>query len=166
MHRATRSVLTASLCAAAVSGCYVLPVASNDGGVPHYVAPIPPAPAYPPQSRAPTHGAGHVAAAPAGPIVLAAKLYPSNDVATQTGVISGTVTNQMNGKGRFQFEYRGEIFTGEATVVEGDAKRGVASAYGSSGGHMSCEYQLASARLGAGSCTFFNGAKYRLHLGA
>lgn len=155
----------ASLCAVAVSGCYVLPVASNDGSVTHYVAPIPSAPAYPPQSRAPAHSAGHVASVPAGPIVLAAKLYPSNDVATQTGVISGTVTNQMNGKGRFQFEYRGEIFSGEATVVEGDAKRGVASAYGSSGGHMSCEYQLASARLGAGSCTFFNGAKYRLHLG-
>ena len=164
MNRVTRSGLMASLCAVAVSGCYVLPVASNDGSLTHYVAPIPPAPAYPPQSRAPAHG--HVASVPAGPIVLAAKLYPANDVATQTGVISGTVTNQMNGKGRFQFEYRGEIFTGDATVVEGDAKRGVASAYGSSGGHMSCEYQLANARLGAGSCTFFNGAKYRLHLGA
>jgi hypothetical protein len=161
----------ASLCAVAVSGCYILPVANENGSVTHYVAPIPPAPAYPPtpayppQSRMAT-SVGPVASVPAGPIVLAAKLYPSNDVATQTGVISGTVTNQMNGKGRFQFEYRGEIFTGEATVVEGDAKRGVASAYGSSGGHMSCEYQLASARLGAGSCTFFNGAKYRLHLGA
>lgn len=166
MNRATRSALMASLCAAAVSGCYILPVSNNDGSVAYYAAPIPPAPAYPPQPRTSTTGGGPVATVPAGPIVLAAKLYPSNDVATQTGVISGTVTNQMNGKGRFQFEYRGEIFTGEATVVEGDAKRGVASAYGSSGGHMSCEYQLASARLGAGSCTFFNGAKYRLHLGA
>ena len=33
-----------------------------------------------------------VAAAPA-PSVLQARLYPSNDVATQTGMVSGTVTN-------------------------------------------------------------------------
>ena len=73
MNHATRNTLMVSLCAVAVSGCYVLPVASNDGSVTHYVAPIPPAPAYPPQSRAPAYGAGPVASVPAGPIVLAAK---------------------------------------------------------------------------------------------
>jgi hypothetical protein len=31
---------------------------------------------------------------------------------------------------------------------------------------MSCECQLANARQGAGTCTFSNGARYRLHIGA
>jgi hypothetical protein len=72
----------------------------------------------------------------------------------------------LNGKGRFQLDYRGEILTGEATSVDGTARRGAASASGSSGGYMSCEYQLANARQGAGTCTFSNGARYRLHIGA
>ena len=154
-----------SLSALAVSGCYVVPVASNDGSVQYYHYPVPPAgsqaSAYP-RGVAPAV----VPSVPAGPIVLAAKLYPANDAATQTGVVAGTVTNMMNGKGRFQLDYRGEILTGEATSVDGDARRGVASASGSGGGYMSCEYQLANARQGAGTCTFSNGARYRLHIGS
>lgn len=158
-----------SLSALAVSGCYVVPVASNDGSVQYYHYPIPPnypAPAVAPQARAYPQVPAGVPSVPAGPIVLAAKLYPTNDVATTTGVVSGTVTNMLNGKGRFQLDYRGEILTGEATAVDGDARRGVASASGSGGGYMSCEYQLANARQGAGTCTFSNGAKYRLHIGS
>ena len=33
------------------------------------------------------------------PKVLHARLYPENDVATQTGMVAGTVTNMMTGKG-------------------------------------------------------------------
>lgn len=160
-----------SLSALAVSGCYVVPVASSDGAVQYYHYPIPPA-----GSPAAAYSPGVVSrntSAPmvvpgvaAGPIVLAAKLYPANDAATQTGVVAGTVTNMLNGKGRFQLDYRGEILTGEATSVDGDAHRGVASASGSGGGYMSCEYQLANARQGAGTCTFSNGARYRLHIGS
>ena len=153
------------LSALAVSACYVVPVTSRDGSVQYYHYPF----AAPPGSLAdpPHHGAViAVPAAPPGPVVLAARLYPVNDAATQTGVISGTVTNMMNGRGRFQLDFRGEILTGEATSVDGDARRGVASAAGSGGGYMSCEYQLSNARTGAGSCTFSNGARYRLHIGA
>ena len=49
--------------------------------------------------------------------VLHARLYPDNDTATQTGMVSGTVTNMMTGKGRFQLNYKGEVLTGEATRV-------------------------------------------------
>ena len=176
MPMSRKLVAALSLSAIAVSGCYVVPVANNDGSVQYYAYPIPPNYPIPPHPIAPAvrqTGAYPPSVAPmvvpgvpAGPIVLAAKLYPANDAATQTGVVAGTVTNMMNGKGRFQLDYRGEILTGEATVVDGDAKRGVASASGSSGGYMSCEYQLANARQGAGACTFSNGAKYRLHIGS
>lgn len=40
------------------------------------------------------------------PAALQARLYPANDVATKTGMLAGTVTNMMTGKGRFQLEYR------------------------------------------------------------
>ena len=163
-----------SLSAIAVSGCYVVPVANTDGTVQYYHYPLPPVGtpvgAYPPGVASRSGNAPMVApaptAVPAGPIVLQARLYPTNDVASTTGMVAGTVTNMLNGKGRFQLDFRGEILTGEATSVDGDARRGVASATGSAGGYMSCEYQLASARQGAGTCTFSNGASYRLHIGS
>lgn len=171
MQMSRKLAAALSLSALAVSGCYVVPVASNDGSVQYYHYPIPPnypvPPAGPQASAYPRGGASTVVpSVPAGPIVLAAKLYPANDAATRTGVVAGTVTNMLNGKGRFQLDYGGEILTGEATVVDGDARRGVASASGSGGGYMSCEYQLANARQGAGTCTFSNGARYRLHIGS
>jgi len=100
------------------------------------------------------------------PTVLNARLYPDNDIATQTGVVTGTVANMMNGKGRFQLNYRGETLIGEATRVSNDARRGVASAYSRSGAFMSCDYQMANPRQGAGVCTFSDGAKYQVHLGS
>jgi hypothetical protein len=72
----------------------------------------------------------------------------------------------MTGKGRFQLDYRGEILTGEATRVSGDERRGVASAYGSRGTYMSCEYRMNTPYQGAGTCTLGNGAKYEVHLGS
>ena len=99
------------------------------------------------------------------PAVINAKLYPSNEVAAQTGIITGTVTNMMTGKGQFQVSYMGEILTGEATRVSNSDKRGVASAYSPKGMYMSCEYQMNTPYQGAGNCTFSNGASYQMHLG-
>ena len=97
--------------------------------------------------------------------MLHARLYPDNDTATQTGMVSGTVTNMMTGKGRFQMTYAGEMLVGEATRVSGDERKGIASAYGPSGAFMSCEYQMNSPLQGAGNCLFSNGAKYKVHIG-
>lgn len=58
------------------------------------------------------------------PAVLNVRAYPANDSAAQTGVLTGTVTNMMTGKGRFQFNIQGEVLTGEATRVSGDERRG------------------------------------------
>ena len=150
--------LHAALAASALSlsGCYVLP-AAPEGQPPYpyaYPSAMPAGPAYP-----------AAASGGPGPAVLQARLYPANEVATQTGVIAGTVTNMLTGKGRFQLNYKGETLTGEATRVDGDARRGVASAYGSGGSFMSCEYQMHTPRQGAGTCTFSNGARYQVHIG-
>ena len=141
-----RKLATAiGLQAFALSGCYIVP-SGQDGNYAVYV------PAQ--------------ASQPAPAKVLHARLYPDNDLATQTGMVSGTVTNMMTGKGRFQLQYSGEVLTGEATRVSGDERKGIASAWGASGTFMSCEYQMHTASQGAGNCTFSNGAKYKAHIGS
>lgn len=104
-------------------------------------------------------------AIPAGPVTLYARLYPMNEIATESGMVSGTVTSLMNGKGRFQITYRGENLIGEATRVSGEDRKGVASAWGPNGSFMSCEYQMLSYVRGAGTCNFSDGAKYQVHVG-
>jgi hypothetical protein len=154
--------------AIALTGCYVVPVAPD--GTPLYPYSVPPQAAVVPYPYAvPPHAA---VVAPAGgipgapmPTTLYARLYPANDRATDTGMIAGTVTNMMTGKGRFQMDYKGELLTGEATRVPGDERRGVANAYGPRGTYMSCEYQMSSPYQGAGACTMSTGAKYQVHLG-
>ena len=106
-----------------------------------------------------------LAPARAAPTALNARLYPDNDMATEVGMVSGTVTNMMNGKGRFQLQYRGELLAGEATAVPGNEGKGLANAYGPSGAYMSCEYQMRSAVLGVGTCSFSDGARYQVHIG-
>lgn len=141
-----------------LSGCYIIPLAPD--GTPVY--PLPYAP--PPQAGvASPHSVVYGGPAPA---VLQARLYPANDVATQTGMITGTVTNMMTGKGRFQMDYRGELLSGEATRVSGDERRGVASAYGPRGTYMNCEYRMNTPYQGAGTCTVSTGAQYQVHLGS
>jgi hypothetical protein len=71
-----------------------------------------------------------------------------------------------NGKGRFQLNYQGETLVGEATRHGNDEKSGIASAYGTGGTFMQCEYQMNTPAQGAGSCTFSTGARYRLHIGS
>jgi hypothetical protein len=155
----TKLALAIGLQAFSLAGCYVVPVGS-DGNyaiyIPTHPAPYPGGPAIP---------AAQPSQQPAMPKVLHARLYPENDVATQTGMVAGTVTNMMTGKGRFQIQYAGEVLTGEATRVSGDDRKGIASAWGPSGSFMSCEYQMHTPLQGAGTCSFSNGARYKVHIG-
>jgi hypothetical protein len=155
--KAKAKLMTAlSLSTLALAGCYVVPTSVGPDGQPVYTAyPLPPVAAAP----------GAVPLAPA-PVVMQARLYPANDLANQTGMIQGTVTNMRTGKGRFQLQYGNEILTGEATRHGNDDRSGIASAYGSSGSYMQCEYQMNSPVQGAGQCAFSNGARYRLHIGS
>ena len=148
-------IVIAALVSSALSGCYVVP--GPDGQLWHVVPGHPGGPA----ANGPQAGAGR-----AMPASLPVRLYPANEQATRTGVLTGTVLNMMTGKGRFQLTYEGETLSGEATRVDGDARRGVASAYGPSGAYMSCEYQMNTPRQGAGICTLSNGAKYQVHIGS
>ena len=158
--------LAAALAAPAIalSGCYVMPVGQDTAGNPYYV--YSPVPVVPATSAPGAHGVPTVV--PGGPMAatLAVKLYPLNDLANQTGVLTGQVTNMMNGKGRFTFNYQGETLVGEATRVANDERRGVASAYGPRGVFARCEYQMSSPQLGAGTCSFSNGAQYQVHIGS
>ena len=161
-----RVAMALAVPATVLGGCYVIPLAPD--GTPVY--PLPYAP--PPQAGvvAPSTAYG----LPASPVVyggpapatIQARLYPANDIATQTGMIAGTVTNMMTGRGRFQLDYKGELLVGEATRVSGDERRGVASAYGPRGTYMSCEYRMTTPYQGAGTCTMSSGAQYQVHLGS
>ena len=145
--------IAASAASLALSACVAVPV-GPDGQLYVYPPGVPPG-AIPPGGPDPR--------GPQYPVALTARLYPANEAATQTGIVNGTVTNMQTGKGRFQLQYMGETLIGEATkVAEG---RGVASAYGPGGTHMSCEYLMNSPRQGVGTCSFSNGAQYKVHIG-
>ena len=155
MLRTTKRVLiVGSLAAATLTGCYVVPVAPD--GTPLHAAavavPVQPVPVY-------------AAPVPPSPSVLQARLYPSNDIATRTGMLSGTVTNMMTGKGRFQLDYQGELLIGEATRVANDDRAGVANAYGQRGTFMNCEYRMTTPYQGTGTCKLSTGALYQVHIG-
>jgi hypothetical protein len=143
----------------ALSACYVIPVGPEGEAV--YALGIP----YVPPRGTTGAPSGPFPMGPM-PAVLSVKLYPANDLANQTGVLTGQVTNMMTGKGRFTFNYQGETLVGEATRVANDERRGVASAYGQRGTFARCEYQMSSPRMGAGTCTFSNGAEYQVHIGS
>ena len=148
-RKTARALLTASMAAATLAGCYVVPVAPDGSPMPGgAVAVLTPAPLAP------------------VPAVLHARLYPSNEAATQSGVLSGSVTNMMTGKGRFQLVYQGETLVGEATRVPGDDRAGVANAYGLRGTYMNCSYRMTTPYQGTGTCTMSTGAIYSVHLGA
>lgn len=155
-----RLAVSAAFSALALSGCYAIPAGQDANGNPYYVyssAPVMPA----------QDAAGAPMTVPVGPthLTLNVKLYPINDLANQTGVLTGAVTNMMTGKGRFTFNYQGETLVGEATRVDNDERRGIASAYSPSGMFAKCEYQMSSPKMGAGTCTFSNNAIYQLHVG-
>lgn len=160
VFRFTRFAIAAALPVLALTGCYVMPVGQDASGNQYYA--YSPVPAVPAQSAA-----GGPVIHPGGPMpaALNVKLYPINDLANQTGVLTGQVTNMMTGKGRFTFNYQGDTLVGEATRVANDERRGVASAYGPRGMFARCEYQMSSPLMGAGTCTFSNNAMYQVHIG-
>ena len=156
-----RLAIAALLPAFVLAGCYVVPVGPNNEPWVVLGGPLQPPSTFP--------GATPGAAVPQGsaiPKVLSVRLYPANDIANQTGMLTGSVTNMMTGKGRFQFQYQGELLAGEATRVSGEERKGIASAYGPSGTYASCEYQMNTPVQGAGTCLFSNGAKYQVHIGS
>ncbi len=124
---------------AILSGCYVVPAGPDSAA---YVVPA------------------------AGPATLQARLYPANDLASQTGVLRGVGTNFMTGKGRLQIDHQGELLVGEATRVPGDERRGVASLYGQRGTFINCEYLMNTPYQGTGTCTASTGARYTAHIGS
>lgn len=144
-----------------LTGCYVVPERTADGRVVYQHYPLPPVGSVAP----PINGSGANQSGSVSSTSLLVRLYPANDVAAGTGVITGSVTNMMTGKGVFNVSYLGEVLTGEATRVSTEERRGVASAFSTKGMYMSCEYQMNTPYQGAGNCTFSNGAAYQMHVG-
>ena len=144
---ARRRWIAAALAAgvATLAGCYVVPMHQ-----------------YPAQT--PTNGAA-VVMAPAAPIVFSARLYPSNELAAGYGMVSATVTNDLNGRGTFNATINGEAFTGEATRRAGSRRDGVANGAGNRGSFLNCQYTMNSATLGTGTCRLSNGATFTMHVG-
>ncbi|GAB4467408.1 MAG: hypothetical protein OHK0044_08200 [Burkholderiaceae bacterium] len=139
-----------ALIALVTAGCVVVPV-NPDGSI--YQGPVA---AYP------------AVAVPAAPtsITLPVRLYPTNEVAAATGMVSGTVVNNLNGKGNFTLNVGGETMSGEATRSGGATSRqGIANAYGARGSFANCQYTMNTHTQGTGHCTFSNGATYQLHIG-
>jgi hypothetical protein len=179
MKRTTLQTALALALPALLSGCYIVPVGpeamvklntlleqAQAANAPQGTT----QPAKPSAASGPTSSPAPAvtpapASAPSVPMTLHARLYPANEIATENGMVAGTVTNMMNGKGRLQMNYRGELLTGEATRVSGDERKGVASAWGPNGSFMSCEYQMSSPLRGAGICSFSDGARYQVHVG-
>ena len=133
-----------------ISGCIVVPL-NADGTYAYPVGAAPHAPVVLPPPTSQT---------------LPVRLYPTNQAATSTGVIAGSVTNHLNGRGTFTLSVGDETMSGEATRSGGsNARTGIASAYGARGSHANCRYTMNSTTQGTGSCTFSNGAQYQLHIG-
>lgn len=152
MRTFTKKLIGACVAGTGLAGCVAVPVGSPDGDVAWEAVPLPLAPL--------------VVHTDPFPAVVPARLYPTNELARQIGMLNGSVTNMRNGKGKFQLQYRGDVLTGEATrASKGDAHSGIANAYGPRGTFMNCQYRMNNPRQGSGSCTFSDGATYDVHLG-
>ena len=152
-----KSIIPAALAAVLLDGCYVMPIGSDQMDKLLRVMEQ--------QSSPPAPTAAQGAPQPKPAPTLPARLYPINDLATENGMVAGTVTSTTDGKARFQFNYRGESLVGEATRVSGDDRKGIATAWAPSGAFMTCEYQMSSLQRGAGTCSFSDGARYQVHVG-
>lgn len=144
--RAARCIALASVIAgaAALTGCYVLPMQAPQPQATVFVSPLPPA-----------------------SVTFAARLYPANDAASSYGMVGAVVTNDLNGRGTFTTSINGENFTGEATRMAGSSSReGVANGAGNRGSYISCRYQMNSSTLGTGQCRLSNGAQFTMHVGS
>lgn len=133
------------LVAATLSACYVVPMQPGPAAV---VVP-----------------AGAPAPVPTAPVGMNARLYPANDLATPYGMVSATVSNELNGRGHFMTHIAGESFTGEATRMAGSQREGVANGTGSRGSFLACRYTMNSPTMGTGQCRLSNGAQFSMHVG-
>jgi hypothetical protein len=140
------SILVTTLAGAALAltGCYVVPLNQQPSHAPATV---------------------YIPTAPPAPVTFAARLYPSNDLATSYGMVSAVVTNDLNGRGTFSTAINGENFMGEATRSNGNLRTGVANGSGNRGSYINCTYQMNSATLGSGQCKLSNGALFTMHVG-
>lgn len=154
---ALRGVAAATLVAALLSGCYVVPMQPGQALPPGPVTVVPAqqgaggAPISPPPAPTAQH--------------FSARLYPSNPEAARYGALTGVVSNDMNGRGHFSAMIDGESFQGEATRAPGSARNGIANAAGTRGGMLACRYTMNSATQGAGTCVLNNGPTFAMHLG-
>ncbi|HVG05194.1 MAG TPA: hypothetical protein VM937_09675 [Burkholderiaceae bacterium] len=147
----TRILAVLALGAASLTtGCIVVPLnADGTYAYPAGVAPYVPATQPVPTSQ-----------------TLPVRLYPINQAATASGMIAGSVTNHLNGRGTFTLNVGDETMSGEATRSGGSgARTGVANAYGARGSYANCRYTMNTITQGTGSCTFSNGGQYQLHIG-
>lgn len=133
----------AAVLAAALGGCYVVPLQPGPAAVV-----VPAAPAAPP-----------------GPVTFTARLYPANEMASPYGTVAAVVTNDLHGRGHFSTALQGENFTGEATRLAGSGRDGVANGAGNRGSYLSCRYSMNSPTLGTGNCRLSNGALFTMHIG-
>jgi hypothetical protein len=179
----SRALLGATVAAASLSACYVVPIdprtgqgypinrdARGDGPAPAPVTVVtPPAPAGPPQ-----------------PTVLNARLYPLNQQANKGGLLTAVVVDNNAGRGSFTLAYLGDTLQGESTRVDASyaafgriynevlginqrnfsGRRGIANAYGAKGVNAQCEYLITGPGIGTGACQFSDGARYQIHFGS
>ena len=155
--------------AAALSGCYVVPI--EPGYQPVYL-------------HQPGQGVAGVPAPQPVSTALYGRLYPINDVAGRIGALTATASDNLNGHATFIINYGNDPLRGEASrvpdnypgfgnvhrTVYGDGRmptgqRGIASAAGAGGTFVNCEYALTATARGTGVCLFSNGAKYQIHFG-
>jgi len=136
----------AFFCAFSLTGCYVVPIDPRTG--------------YPATQQTQT-----VPGAVTAPVAFPARLYPANDLASRYGLVTASVTNDLNGRGVFNAVINGEAFVGEATRRSGPGRAGTASGAGNRGSFLSCEYTLNSATQGTGQCKLSDGAIFSMHLG-
>ena len=129
--------------AAALTGCYVVPLQNpQPATVVHVPAPAP------------------------APVTFSARLYPANDVAAVYGTVMAVVTNDLNGRGRFTTNIGGESFAGEATRMAGSSRDGLANGAGNHGSYINCRYTMNSSTMGTGTCRQSNGAMFTMHVGS
>ena len=130
----------ALVAAAALAGCYVVPLQ-------------------------PTGPAVTAVAMPPAPVTFSARLYPANDMAAAYGVIAAVVTNDLNGRGHFSTAIAGEMFSGEATRTGRGSRDGTANGAGNRGSYLNCRYTMNTTTLGSGTCRLNNGALFTMHVG-
>jgi hypothetical protein len=154
-----RLSLAGAFAAAALSGCYIVPLQTPPPQVPsQQLFPVATMPMASPQTM--------VTPLPMVAPTFTARLYPANAEAVMYGTITGTVTNDMNGRGYFNATIAGEQFQGESTRQAGSSQRsGIANASGTRGGMLSCRYTMNSATLGSGTCVLNNGPAFTMHIG-